>query len=662
MSPAKVLHVIWALDLGGAERQVIEIVRGLDRRRFDPLVACLVRKGRWGEALEREGIRVLDLAKRPGLDPRLLGRLVRLMREEKVSVVHTHAFTAATWGRLAAALAGIPVVVAHEHSAFSLDSPLRRLVDRALVPVTDRWVAVSQVLARDLVRCEGLPQARVAVIRNGIPLPGPDEAKEQARRGARLRAEWQAGRFSSLVGTIGRLEARKGLEVFLEALAALVPSRPGLRAVIVGEGPLRERLEGQAEELGLGDRVLFTGRRDDVQEALEALDVFVLPSHAEGLSIALLEAASSGRGIVATAVGGNPEVIEDGLSGLLVPPRDPRALAAGLAQVLDAPRAATEMGRRAAAGVRAGFSAQGMVEQIEDLYADLLAGRSAGARAGFKRAPRAPGLRRAVRRSAALLANLGAPPNGKPGFRVLTYHRVNDAHPGDRLSVHPLAFLEQMEALAASGRPVVHLDRALAALRGEATLPPDAVAITFDDGFRDNFEFALPILDRLRLPATFFLATAYMDGGLGFERYHGCCARDQALAWEHVQEIVARGHTVGGHTRRHRELTGLASAEAREEVEGCREDILRRAGVESTLFCYPRGREDAAVRRTVAAAGFAGACSVYPGANPVGVDLFALRRTEVAGGDSLADFRAKLAGGFDGWHRLRQGAGRREAS
>jgi sugar transferase (PEP-CTERM/EpsH1 system associated) len=657
LAKAKVLHLIWALDLGGAERQVVEIVRRLDRSRFEPLVGCLVKKGRWGEALQREGVRVVEFAKRPGLDLRLLGRLARLLREERVSVVHTHAFTAATWGRLAAAVARTPVVIAHEHSAFSLDSWHRRLVDRALVPTTDRWVAVSQALARDLVRQEGLPRSRVVVVRNGIPLPAP----EGLRRAAALRDEWRSGRFHTLVGTVGRLEVRKGLEVFLQAMAVLAPSHPTLRAVVVGEGPMGGRLEDQARELGLGDRVLFTGRRDDVPEVLGALDIFALPSHTEGLSISLLEAAASGLPIVATDVGGNPEVVEDGVTGLLVPPGDPDAFAAGLARILETPGGGGELGARAAERVRARFSAESMVGQIEDLYEDVLARPGVGARASFKRPPRAAGVRRAVRRTAARLAALTTPSNGEAGLRILTYHRVNDDHPGDRLSVHPLAFLEQMELLAASGRPVVSLDDALAALQGDGALPPDAVAITFDDGFRDNFDLALPILDRFRLPATFFLATAYMDGGLCFERYRGCCDRDRPLDWQQVREMVARGHAVGGHSRSHRELAGAPVEDVRGEVEGCRADIHRHAGILPTLFCYPRGREDRSVRRTVAAAGFAAACSVYPGVNAVGVDLMALRRTEVAAGDSLSDFRAKLAGGFDRWHLWRQGSGSEDA-
>jgi glycosyltransferase involved in cell wall biosynthesis len=367
-----VLHLIWALDLGGAERQVIEIVRGLDRRRFEPLVGCLVRKGRWGTALESEGVPVFDLAKRPGIDPGLPFRLAGLMRRERVDVVHTHAFTAATWGRLAAVLARVPVVVAHEHSAFSLPSAVRRLVDRALAPCTDRWVAVSESLARDLLAGEGLPAARMTVIKNGIPTPLPIDPETVAR----VRRELEGPERGRLAGTVGRLEERKGLEVFLDALAALRQGRPDVRAALVGEGPLEGALRDRARALGLQDAVSFMGRREDVAAVLEALDVFVLPSHTEGLSIALLEAATAGCAIVATDVGGNPEVVTHGETGLLVPPGDPGALAQALGEVLDDPARAGRLGAAASADARRRFGSAPMVAALETLYDGLLSGRA----------------------------------------------------------------------------------------------------------------------------------------------------------------------------------------------------------------------------------------------------------------------------------------------
>ena len=238
---------------------------------------------------------------------------------------------------------------------------------------------------------------------------------------------------------------------------------------------------------------------------------------------------------------------------------------------------------------------------------------------------------------------------------MLTYHRVNDNHPQDRLSVSSSAFEEQMAELARSGRPVISLPSAVDALRRGAVLPEGALAITFDDGYRDNFAVALPILERYRFPAAFFIATSLIGTDATLDRYRGCCADDAMLDWDQVRELRARGHEIGGHTRRHRELAALPEAERAEEIEGCRHDIADRTGQAPDLFCYPRGSESDAAREAVAAAGFVAAFTVAPGANVPGMNLYALRRTEVSGDDDVQDFRLKLRGGFDGWHRLVQG-------
>jgi len=267
-----------------------------------------------------------------------------------------------------------------------------------------------------------------------------------------------------------------------------------------------------------------------------------------------------------------------------------------------------------------------------------------------------PGLRRGLAR----LAALGRPAG--PGLRVLTYHRVNDLHPRDRLSVPTRSFAAQLEALAASGRPVVSLADALPALRGEAMLPTGAVALTFDDGFRDNRSEALPVLERFDFRAAFFVVTAVVGTSKTIERYVRCCNADRMLDWDEVHELHARGHAIGGHSRTHRELATLSLDEVRAEAEGCALDIEERVGERPRHFCYPRGSEDAAVRQIVGEAGFETACTVRPGPNPPGTEPLALRRTEISGSDTLEDFLFKLAGGFDAWHALVQSArGRRHA-
>ncbi|MGH9321898.1 MAG: polysaccharide deacetylase family protein [Vicinamibacteria bacterium] len=262
-----------------------------------------------------------------------------------------------------------------------------------------------------------------------------------------------------------------------------------------------------------------------------------------------------------------------------------------------------------------------------------------------------------LRRAAASLVSIGSPGAGAPAIRILTYHRVNDLHPEDRLTVTTPAFTDQMEYLARTER-VVSLGEAFASVQDARRPPGNAVALTFDDGYLDNFECALPILERFRLKAAFFVVTGLVGTTTVIERYRGCCESDACMDWGHVQKLLARGHEVGGHGRTHRELAPLDDSELEIEIDGCAHDLRRETGRSPNFFCYPRGSENVEVRRRVASSGFAAALTVYPGPNFAGCDPYALRRTEISGEDEMEDFRMKLQGRYDNLHRLIQGISR----
>lgn len=281
----------------------------------------------------------------------------------------------------------------------------------------------------------------------------------------------------------------------------------------------------------------------------------------------------------------------------------------------------------------------------------MSASRAAAFRTRPPRSPARRAARRLVARAAGLLAGRPAP----PALRILMYHRVNDDHPGDRMSVRPAAFAEQLAQLSRAGRPVLGLAAALDALYGRANpLPQGAVCLTFDDGYHDNLEHAAPALERFGYSATIFLVTGRMRAAATIDRYDGCCDHDRALDWDEARELERRGHALGGHGRTHRELAGLDEASVREEVRGCREDLAAHLRRPADLFCYPRGSESPLVRHEVQEAGFSAAVTVYPGTNDPATPPLLLRRTEISGDDDVADFRLKLDGAFDAWHHLWQ--------
>jgi glycosyltransferase involved in cell wall biosynthesis len=372
-----VLYVIWSLQTGGAERVVADLARVLDRTRFRPMVCCLNFKGRLAEELEAEGIPVFALDKKPKLDPGVLFKLVALMRREKVDVVHTHLWTSSFWGRLAASIAGVPVVVVTEHNLDLWRRAPHFLSDRLLGRWTDAWIFVSrEVDAFYRARLPGRG-SDFHTVHNGVDLASLGQAAGAA---ARVKQAMGLPAGTRVVGVVGRLEARKGHRFFLEAMKTVLAEEPDTIGVVIGEGKERAALALQHEALGLQDGVRLVGYWASVAEALSVIDVFVLPSLMEGHPIALLEAMAAGKAVVATSVGGNGEAVADGVTGLLVPPADPAALAEATLALLRDPARAARMGEAGRAAVRERFSLEAAVRANEQIYLDCLQRQGKGAR------------------------------------------------------------------------------------------------------------------------------------------------------------------------------------------------------------------------------------------------------------------------------------------
>jgi glycosyltransferase involved in cell wall biosynthesis len=339
-----------------------------DRDRFDVSLCGLKRPEPATDWLGAEGIPVHHLG-RGRFDPRIVPDLVRLMRARRTRVVHVHGYAAADFGRIAARVAGARLVL-HEHFADPRMPAYQSLADRVLAPLTDAAIAVSRSTRDFLVRERFVPADRVHLIWNGAPLeefaPVPRERARSTREALGLP------RDAPVVGTIGRLSAQKGHRFLLEAAARLAARREDVRFLVVGDGDLMDDLRRRAARLGIEGRVSFAGHRTDVRDVLGAIDVFCLSSLYEGTPLALFEAMAAGKAIVSTAVDGCLEVLEEGVTGLLVPPADPEALASALGRVLADAALRRSLGERALQSSRR-FDVRACVEAIEALYDALLA-------------------------------------------------------------------------------------------------------------------------------------------------------------------------------------------------------------------------------------------------------------------------------------------------
>lgn len=367
-----VTHVLHSLVVAGAEVLVHQLVRQLHDD-FEFSLLLLDEIGPLGEDLRARGISVEVLGREPGVDLGLGRRLGAELRRRGTDVVHAHQYTPWFYAGIGAAW-GLrrPRVLFTEHGRHYPDvrRPKRVAFNRLLTPVTDGLVAVSGFIRDCLRDNEGLPADRIRVLYNGIE---PERFGGEVDREA-LRAEQGIGPDDPVVGIAARFAPVKDHATLLRAFARVRGALPAAKLVLAGDGPLREDLERQAAELGLADAVRFLGVRQDVPDLLLTWDVFCLSSLSEGTSVTLLEAMASRLPAVTTAVGGNPEIVADGVTGLLAPRGDDEALGRALVEVLSDRERAAGMGAAGRARVLDRFTFDGMARAYADLYRELVRG------------------------------------------------------------------------------------------------------------------------------------------------------------------------------------------------------------------------------------------------------------------------------------------------
>ena len=360
--------------IGGTERQVVNLVHHLDDERFDVHMACFRRRGPLLQEVDAESMAFADypITTLPSL--RTLwqqARLARYIRAHRIRIVHSFGFYANVFAIPAARLGGARVVVASIRDTGDHLTATQQRLQKWICKAADHVLVNAEAVKTRLVE-QGYPASVISVIGNGIDVSRfrrPGEARSSMRATLGLPAS------GPLVAVVSRLNRLKGVEYFLDAAALLARDFDDARFLIVGDSvsqSYRDELEAYAASRGLRDRVVFTGFRSDVPELLSEVSVLALPSLSEGLSNVVLEAMAAYVPVVATAVGGTPEIIDDGVTGLLVPPRRAPALAQAISSLLADPERRRVMGEAGRRHVEARFSLEAMVRATEQLYMRLL--------------------------------------------------------------------------------------------------------------------------------------------------------------------------------------------------------------------------------------------------------------------------------------------------
>jgi len=369
----KLLFVTTGLAYGGAETQLVHLATRLKSRGWKVGVVSLMPPKAYVEDLEAAGIPVFSLGiRRKFPDPRPILRLARIIRNWQPDIVHSHMVHANILARIVRPLVRVPVLVCTAHNIDEKgrkgSGRLRELLYRLTDPLCDLTTQVSQAGLERYVRIGAVPRHKIRYIPNGVDTerfkPNPED---------RIKVQKELGVDGFIWLAVGRFDPQKDYSNMLQAFARVIHKHPDTVLLIAGDGPLKKTMENMARELGIEKQVKFLGIRRDIPQLMNAADAYVMSSSWEGMPIVLLEASATGLPIVATDVGGNREVVLDGVTGFLVPPRNPEALAQAMLRMMDlSEEKRQEMGRAARKHVEENFSLDRVVDMWEALYSELL--------------------------------------------------------------------------------------------------------------------------------------------------------------------------------------------------------------------------------------------------------------------------------------------------
>jgi L-malate glycosyltransferase len=363
---------------GGTERQFVRLVRGIDRNQYDIVIGCLQRCGPLLSEVESLDVSIVEFPIDSLYNLRaakLFVELVRFLYREQIHIVHAFDFYTSVFAVPAARLAGVPVVLASRRELLNLRTPWQQRATRIACRLATGVVVNSRAVEHDLAGLESGSRRKIDVLPNCIDL----EEFESKLSSVEIRRDLGLSPRSILIGALGNLRPEKNLETFLLATRGILDAIPSAEFLVIGDGPAANKLKSLANDLCLSESVHFLGERADVPDLVAALDILVLCSYTESFPNAILEAMAMGKPVVATNVGGIPELVEEGQTGFLVPPRDPKAIADRVLSLCRDSARRLQMGRAAHAQVESNFTVQAVTTKLEGIYARSLRERSSTA-------------------------------------------------------------------------------------------------------------------------------------------------------------------------------------------------------------------------------------------------------------------------------------------
>jgi len=364
----KILHLNNTSSIGGAEQVILDLAALIDPEKFKSYVSAF-REGELVSEMRKRNIRFLWLKESTQVyDYKFLKNITRLIKENRIDLIHSHTWGTDFYGYWASKILGVPMLATVHNRYYIFEKWTRRLSYKVLISHVQKIVAVSKDIQNLLKKDLKLLPQKIKLIYNGIDTSRFEKKFELGK----LRKELNLSKGDLILGNVGNLREVKDHHTLILSFSKVSPFFPQAKLLIIGEGELKTNLIKLRSELGLDDRVLFLGHRDDIPSLLNLMDIFVLSSRLEGCSISILEAMASGKPVIATSVGGNPELVLEGKTGLLFPSAEPEKLAETVIQLLKDEKLRKRMGEEGRKRVKEKFSKESMVKNYGELYSRIL--------------------------------------------------------------------------------------------------------------------------------------------------------------------------------------------------------------------------------------------------------------------------------------------------